>query len=297
MTSSPRQPAYLRRYSRMATRASGQVIAEYSTSFSLATRLLAQPVRSHICNLYAMVRIADEIVDGTATAAGVPADQVAKLLDEYESAVLAAPGRDFHTDPVLHAWAHTARQANIPHRYVTDFFAAMRRDLHQNTYTAATDLDEYVHGSAEVIGLMCLRIFLIDGNRIDDLAATEAAASRFGAALQKVNFLRDLREDSEKLGRQYFPCKEAGVLTDAEKSEIIAEIRADLSVAKQAIPALPGAARTGVLMAWLLFNDLADRLDAATVAQIRTQRIRVPAHVKARFGVQALAEAARMGLR
>ena len=297
MSAASRQPGYLRRYNRMAARSSAQVIAQYSTSFSLATRLLREPVRTHICNLYAMVRIADELVDGTAAEAGVTAVEIAALLDSYEEAVVAAPQRGFHVDPVLHAWADTARVANIPAEYVRDFFAAMRRDLHQSTYTADADLDEYVHGSAEVIGLMCLRIFLIDDKAAGEPAEIEDACRRFGAALQKVNFLRDLAEDSEKLGRQYFPTKRTGVLTDAEKDSIINDIREDLAVAKQAIPQLPGAARAGVLMAWLLFNELTDRLAAATVPKIQRTRIRVPAHVKARFGVQAVAEAARMGLR
>ena len=151
---------YLSRYDRMADQAAAQVIKQYSSSFSLATQVLDPETRRDIRNVYAVVRIADEIVDGT-TAEANECPETA--LDVYEELVLHAPQHRFHTDPVLHAWANTHRRCKLNDDHVRAFFASMRRDTQDGAgYSSfsAEDLGFYIYGSAEVIGLMCLDIFL-----------------------------------------------------------------------------------------------------------------------------------------
>lgn len=271
----------LGRYDAAAAAAANEVISAYSTSFALAGRLLRGNVRGDIRNLYAVVRIADEIVDGAAADAGLSSDEIAQALDDYEKAVLAAPQRAFHTDPVLHAFADTARRCRIQPDHLTAFFAAMRRDLVVTRYERA-ELNEYIYGSAEVIGLMCLSIFLEGAPATPRLID---GARRLGAAFQKVNFLRDIASDAESLGREYFP----NLATDADKDQIVAEIRADLSAAGAVIPELPDNARVGVAVAADLFADLTERVDAVSLAELRQRRISVPPHRKAVIAAKAVA--------
>lgn len=287
-TVAPRTTSWLRRYDAMSHAAAGEVIGAYSTSFSLASRLLPARERRDIRNLYAVVRIADEIVDGTAREAG--ADDIEKLLDDYERQVLAAPGTRFHTDPVLHAYAVTARRCGFSREHIEAFFASMRRDLRQTRYSEA-ELDRYVYGSAEVIGLLCLDVFLAD-REVAPAQRTEMedGARRLGAAFQKVNFLRDLSEDTEDLGRSYF--QSFGRIDDKAKSAIVAEIRADLAAAQHAIGLLPVAVRAAVLAAAKLFGELTDMIDAMPASTLHTTRVSVPAHRKALLTVQAAAQAA-----
>lgn len=275
-------PTMLERYDRMSERVAAQVIAHYSTSFSLATRFLAPRVRTDVRNLYAMVRIADEIVDGAAP------DSAAELLDAYESQVLDAPEKRFHTDPVIHAWANTARRCDLDPEHVRAFFASMRRDLTQSTYEAE-DLRDYVYGSAEVIGLMCVAAFVADDPVPDTVRAElDAGAQALGSAFQKVNFLRDLAEDREDLGRTYFPQLQDHPIDDAIKADLVTDIRSDLSKARRAIPLLPGTARGAVAAAEALFSELTDRIDATDAATLATMRISVPRHRKLYVTARAL---------
>lgn len=262
------------RYDLMCDRVAAQVIAQYSTSFSLATRFLAPRVRTDVRNLYAMVRIADEIVDGAAGA------DAAQLLDAYETQVLAAPAARFHTDPVLHAWANSARRCDFSAEHVTAFFASMRRDLNQSTYDPA-DFDAYVYGSAEVIGLMCVAAFVADEPVTDaQRAELDEGACALGAAFQKVNFLRDLAEDRDDLGRTYFPQLRGRGIDDAVKAELVDDIRADLARARRGIPLIPSSARGAVAAAEALFSELNERIDATPAATLATTRVSVPRHRK-----------------
>lgn len=285
---------FLDRYDRAAVRAAHEVILAYSTSFSLATRLLEKQVRTDIRNLYAMVRIADEIVDGTAQAAGMSAREAAETLDDYERVVLAAPERRFHVDPVLHAYALSARRCGFDPEHVVAFFSSMRRDLQQNTHDARS-FEDYVYGSAEVIGLLCLSAFLVD-HPVTDAGRTEleAGARSLGAAFQKINFLRDLAEDSGTLGRAYFPGLDHRELTEVHKTELIADIRKDLAHARTVIPRLPRSARTGVLAATELFTELTDRLDDLPAAELSTRRVSVPRRIKFAVLARAVAKAPRL---
>lgn len=275
----------------MSVKAARQVIGEYSTSFSLATNLLSSSVRTDIRNFYAVVRIADEIVDGTAATGGADA---ASLLDDYERQILAAPQSRFHVDPIVHAYAMTARRCHFPDEHVRAFFRSMRRDLDRTRLTE-TELDEYIYGSAEVIGLLCLNIFLVD----EDVAAAdrtrmEAGARALGAAFQKINFLRDIHEDYEDLGRVYFPGVDYSSFSDKDKDLLVADIRADLAAARQTIGLLPMQARVGVLVAADLFDQLTDQIEETPATELASRRISVAQPKKLAIAARALAKARRM---
>ncbi len=293
---------FLSRYDRMCDRAAAQVMLDYSTSFSLATRFLEPRARADIRNLYAVVRIADEIVDGTAEQAGCAG--LTSLLDTYEASALGALGAlgastsRFHTDPILHAWANTARRCQFDPDHVRAFFASMRRDLRQDSYAGDTaGFDDYVYGSAEVIGLLCLSVFLAD-HSVDDKQRQELerGAKALGSAFQKVNFLRDLAEDRGELGRSYFPALSGGQLTDAHKDELVADIRADLTRAAIALPLLPRAPRAAVAAAAALFTELTNLIDATPATEVAARRVSVPSHRKLYITARAAARSvARKG--
>ncbi|WP_042383442.1 phytoene/squalene synthase family protein [Corynebacterium glutamicum] len=267
----------------MSSKATATVIAHYSSSFTLASKLLSPKIRRDIEALYAMVRVADEVVDGAAAAAGCAPDAVAEILDNYERQVLLSLSVPFHTDPVIHAFGNTARKCGFEQAHIVAFFDSMRRDLSQTSYDP-TQLDEYIYGSAEVIGLMCLKIFLQDSTASpQDRATMEHGARRLGAAFQKVNFLRDLAEDREGLGRSYLP-----VFTEEMRDEIVTDIREDLDAARLSIPLLPFGARTGVRAATDLYGCLVDNLESASLEDLKNGRIRVPSMKKASLATKAM---------
>lgn len=269
-------------YDRCAADAAASVIAAYSTSFALATRLLGPRVRAGVRNVYALVRIADEIVDGAAETAGMPARTQRLLLDSYEAETLAATARGFSTDLVVHAFARTARECGIGPDLVRPFFASMRTDLDQRVHDVASH-EQYVYGSAEVVGLMCLRVFVSAGR---DTPVTPdpdliEGARRLGAAFQDINFLRDEADDRLRLGRDYLGVA-AGLTT---RDDVLRRIDADLDAAAATIPRLPADCRKAVTVAHGLFAELTDRLrtqDAQT-------RVSVPAPVKAAVAARAVA--------
>lgn len=296
--------ASLETFDRMSIKAAEKVITSYSTSFSFATHVLEPELRTDIRNLYAMVRTADEIVDGTAHAAGLTSAQTAKLLADYEREVLLAPTQRLHVDPVMHAYAISARRCHFKEEHVRAFFASMRRDVTSLTYDADKDYRDYIYGSAEVIGLMCLSAFLVkrpSSPYLEEAQATHPysqkdldtmseGARALGAAFQKVNFLRDWQEDAAHLGRHYFPGA-PHYLTDSFKHTVIVDIRADLAAALRAIPLLPGSATVGVAAAAELFTELTNILDAMSAAEIMERRASVPTTTKARIMARALIKA------
>ncbi len=192
-------------YTRAAEAAAAVVIRSYSTSFGLATRLLPSRQRRHVQNIYALVRVADEVVDGVAAEAGLDPVSTAASLDALENEVEAALGSGYSTDLIVHAFARTARATGFGVELSAPFFASMRADIVEVEHTPES-FATYVYGSAEVVGLMCLAAFL-EGRRVtvsrrDEL---QRGARALGAAFQKVNFLRDLAADFRTLGRSYFP--------------------------------------------------------------------------------------------
>lgn len=198
-------PTALQRYSATASSSARVVITRYSTSFSLACRMLGSPAREHISNVYALVRLADEVVDGVAREAGLKAQEVAAALEQLEAETEAALASGYSTNMIVHAFACTARSQGITTELTRPFFASMRSDLLVTRHDDAT-LQGYIYGSAEVVGLMCLAVFrCMPDAPAGHEAQTETAARRLGAAFQKVNFLRDLATDTSELGRSYFP--------------------------------------------------------------------------------------------
>lgn len=285
----PRPTTRLGLYDATAEAASGVVIDRYSTSFGLASRLLAKDTREHIRNVYALVRVADEVVDGPATEAGLDPALARTVLDELEADTERAIALGFSVNPVVHAFARTARTTGFGPELTRPFFASMRMDLEQTEHDEAS-FTTYVYGSAEVVGLMCLRAFVYRAGRptFDDSVLVDGARA-LGAAFQKVNFLRDLHADFEVLGRSYFPGVEVRTFDEATKDRLVADVQADLDRAALTIRLLPADAQKAVGLAHGLFQELNDRIAATPANLLITTRVRVPNPVKARLAAQVLA--------
>ncbi|WP_220451342.1 phytoene/squalene synthase family protein [Nocardioides dongkuii] len=265
----------------MADASAALVIDAYSSSFGMASRLLSEPVRSHVRNVYALVRVADEIVDAPRPDQ-VPAQQ-RTALDTLEEETVGAMQSGSSSNLVVHAFARTARACDVDTSLVAPFFASMRTDLERTEHDEES-LAAYVYGSAEVVGLMCLRAFLVEDprrtSRYDDLAP---GARRLGAAFQKVNFLRDLGEDAHLLGRRYLPGLDPARMDARARDRWLDDIDGDLAAAADVVPRLPRSSRLAVCAAHDLFAELSARLRATPAPEIARRRVRVPHAVKARM--------------
>jgi phytoene/squalene synthetase len=269
-------------YDRVAEETASIVIHRYSTSFGLASRLLGAGVRQHVENIYALVRIADEIVDGGADIDTVAA---ARALNELEVETEQAMETGFSSNLVVHAFALTARDVDFGAELTSPFFESMRMDLSQKQHDQES-FERYVYGSAEVVGLMCLRAFL-HGETVTDADRFETGARALGAAFQKVNFLRDLAADFTTLGRSYFPDVAVETFDEATKTRLLDDIDADLAVSAAVVPDLPKSSRRAVALAQSLFAELSARLRATPARELVAARIRVPNPVKARLALAA----------
>jgi phytoene/squalene synthetase len=285
------------RYDAVAQEASARVISGYSTSFGLACRLLHEDVRRHVRIVYALVRLADEVVDGPV--ASDDPDRAGELLDRLEQEVTDALRDGYSTNLVVHAFGLTARSCGIDSGLVAPFFASMRADLSVREHDALS-LERYVYGLAEVVGLMCLKVFLANAGagrppsgRADGYDDLAPGARRLGAAFQKVNFLRDLTDDHRRRGRCYLPGVDPTHLTEADKHRLLDDVDADLAAAAPAVRLLPPGSRRAVAVAHALFAELAHRLRAAPADQVMAERVRVPAPVKARVVLTTLARESR----
>ena len=280
-------------YLSTAEHAAEMVIARYSTSFGWATRLLHGVVRSRTRSVYALVRVADEIVDGAASGCGQDPQQVREALDDYERRTEQALATGFSTDLVIHAFAHAARASGIGTELTRAFFASMRMDLCTAEHSPES-FDRYVYGSAEVVGLMCLHIFTTDEHDSPVAPSTPLidGARCLGAAFQKVNFLRDLQADADDRGRAYFPGVQPQQLSDHDRDRLVDDIDVDLAAASRVIGALPDSSRDAVQVAHDLFAELSRRLRATPAAHLRAARVRVPDRRKAAIIARALATGA-----
>jgi phytoene/squalene synthetase len=262
-------------YSRVAERSASLVIREYSTSFGLASRILSAGSRQHIDNVYALVRLADEIVDGVAVEAGLTTTEAGQQLDALESDTYRAMETGYSTNLIVHAFALTARDVKIHKDIVEPFFTSMRMDLSDRVYTQES-FDTYVYGSAEVVGLMCLAVFIRDEKPDPETARTLYNGARaLGAAFQKVNFLRDLAADVDDLGRSYFPGVTIAAFTEEDKHRLCDDISDDLNSAARTIPLLPRDAARAVALAHGLFGRLNARIRATSAETVKSTRIRV----------------------
>ncbi len=282
----------LARYTAAAESSAARVISAYSTSFGWSTRLLPNATAKQIRNIYALVRVADEIVDGAAAEAfeGLSSEhrQPEALLDELEAETYRALADGFSTNLVVHAFAHTARQVGIERDIIEPFFASMRMDLHATEHDQAS-FEAYVYGSAEVVGLMCLKAFVAQGSYTAEQHKTMVDGARaLGSAFQKVNFLRDLAADFKKLGRSYFPQVNVASFNQNQKAKLVADIDADLLVSARTLPLLPRGARKAVAAAQMFFAALNDRISNTSAEKLIETRISVPNSVKLWILVKAL---------
>lgn len=275
-------------YDRVAEQTASRIIREYSTSFGMAARLLGAGVRQDVENIYGLVRLADEIVDGVAAYAGVSEQEIRCLLDELEEETEAAMKRGYSTNLVVHAFALTARRTGIETDLTRPFFKSMRTDITRMTHTPKS-FDDYVYGSAEVVGLMCLKAFLVGMDLTSEENDTFVTGARkLGAAFQKVNFLRDLSADVDALGRSYFPGINIATFTEADKQRLVEDIDADLAVSGAIVPLLPASSRKAVALAQNLFAELNRRIARTPAAELKHTRVSVPTLVKVRLALAAL---------
>lgn len=277
----------LDRYADAAEASSATVIARYSTSFGAAARLLDAETRRRIRSVYALVRVADEVVDGSAAEAGLTDRELHEVLDGLESDTERAMARGYSANLVVHAFAKVARETGFGTELTRPFFASMRRDLDPAPF-APDEIGPYIHGSAEVVGLMCLAAFLV-GEPVDDerRARLERGAIHLGAAFQKINFLRDLAVDWRTLGRNYFPGVDPDAFTEEDKTAILDDIDRDLDIARDALPELPRRARSAVAATHGLFGSLTARCRATPASEIMATRIRVPDGEKLAIAVRS----------
>ena len=244
------------------------VTKNYSTSFSLATKMLSTSIRAHIYNIYGFVRFADEIVD---TFHEYPK---ADLLNKFESDYYVALEQGISLNPILNAFVHTVKRFHITDDLVQAFLKSMRDDLTKKEYTSEEEYKAYIYGSADVVGLMCLRVF-VDGNE-EEYERLKEPAMRLGSAFQKVNFLRDLKDDIEGLNRSYFPNVDLTALNATSKEVIIKDIEADFDFAfNNGILKLPVEAKFGVFMAYRYYKKLLNKLKATPSSEIMDRRIRI----------------------
>jgi len=251
---------------------SRNVTKSYSTSFSSAVRMLAPGIRQDIYNIYGFVRFADEIVDSFHDY-----DKVV-LFDLFESDLQKAFDNKISLNPVLNAFQHTVLKYNIPTALVASFMKSMKMDLTKKEYHTREEYQDYIFGSADVVGLMCLKVFVKgDDAKYEDL---KNAAMRLGSGLQKVNFLRDLKADFEGLERSYFPDANLNQLDEHSKNAIIQEIESDLKAGFEGILKLPIEAKFGVYTAYIYYKKLLSKLKNTPSAEIKNTRIRVPNYQK-----------------
>lgn len=249
------------------------VTQSYSTSFASATKMLAPVIRQDIYNIYGFVRFADEIVDSFHDF------NKAVLFDRFEQDLEYALKDKISLNPILNAFQETVHKYDIDPDHIGSFMKSMRLDLTKSDYLTDHEYKEYIYGSADVVGLMCLTVF-VQGDKAQYESLKESAMS-LGSAFQKVNFLRDLKADFEGLSRTYFPNTNLLELDEISKRRIIAEIEEDFLKGLAGINKLPVEAKFGVYTAYRYYRKLLTKLKKVPSAEIKNTRVRVPDYVKA----------------
>lgn len=248
------------------------VTETYSTSFSLATKMLAPSIRPDIYNIYGFVRFADEIVDTFHDYAKE------ELLNKFQEDLDAALKDKISLNPILNSFQHTYHKYDIPYHLISSFMNSMRMDLTKSAYKTNEEYKEYIYGSADVVGLMCLKVFVRgDVTKYEHL---KESAMALGSAFQKVNFLRDLKADFEGLNRAYFPTTNLRELDEVSKTRITEEIKEDFQKGYEGILQLPNEAKFGVYTAYKYYNKLLKKLQNTPSTEIKNARIRVPNYQK-----------------
>lgn len=248
------------------------ITKNYSTSFYTASLFFPKEIRKAIFGIYGFVRFADEIVDT------FHQYQKKELLEKFETDLKHALDNGISLNPVLHTFVLIVKNYNIDYHLINAFLQSMQKDLHITGYATTPDIDEYIYGSAEVVGLMCLRVFCNGNSKEYD--KLQPYAKRLGAAFQKVNFIRDLNADIFELNRTYFPDITNNNFTDNVKYQIIEDIEKDFSEARKGIKIMPQSVRPAVYIAYLYYIKLLKKIKKTPADVILKKRIRVSDFMK-----------------
>jgi len=268
----------IEKFYKVSNKCSEITTTEYSTSFSSAIRLLHYDLQQPIYNIYGFVRFADEIVDT------FHQFDKTSLLADFKKETYAAIERGISLNPILNSFQQTVNKYRIAHELVGAFFHSMEMDLSQKTYDTK-NFNEYVYGSAETVGLMCLYIFC--EGRKELYEKLKASAQSLGAAFQKVNFLRDIKADYNGLSRMYFPGCDFNNFTEKDKKRIEADIYKDFKTAYTGILKLPLKSRFGVYVAYKYYLSLFKKIKNLEPARVLEARIRIPDYKKAMIVLRA----------
>ena len=248
------------------------VTKTYSTSFSMATKMLSNSIRQDIYNIYGFVRLADEIVDSFHD---YPKKE---LFSKFEKDLEISLRNKISLNPILNSFQYTYHKYDIDYELVSSFIDSMRLDLSKSKYKTEEEYKNYIYGSADVVGLMFLKVFVKgDRKKYDEL---KNSAMSLGSAFQKVNFLRDLKADFDDLNRTYFPNTDLDNLDENSKQNIIIDIENDFSEGLKGIKLLPIEAKFGVFMAYRYYSQLLKKLKKTPALEIKNTRIRVPNYKK-----------------
>ncbi|WP_347174477.1 phytoene/squalene synthase family protein [Polaribacter uvawellassae] len=255
-------------FDQVSSNCSELVTKNYSTSFSLAVKMLSPKIRKDIYNIYGFVRFADEIVDS------FHQYNKEKLINKFEADYYEAIEDGISLNPILNAFQQTVFRYHISDDLIQAFLQSMKADLNKTEYSTKEEYDSYIYGSADVVGLMCLKVF-VNGDR-EKFEALKKPAMRLGSAFQKVNFLRDLKDDIEGLERSYFPNVDLKTLDNESKNQIIKEIEEDFEIAfKEGILKLPVEAKFGVYVAYRYYKRLLKKLKQTPSSKIMETRVRI----------------------
>ena len=261
-------------YNSVSQKTSKLITNEYSTSFSFSSMLLSKNIRPAIYSIYGLVRLADEIVDSFHSYN--KADLLKKLKRDYSDAI----NDRISVNPVLNSFQDVYHRYNFEPDLVESFFNSMEMDLDSRDYDQRL-YSEYIYGSAEVVGLMCLKVF-VNGDQ-DKYERLKESAKKLGAAFQKVNFLRDMEYDNNLLGRTYFPDIDFSNITDSEKNKIISEIEKDFDDSLYGIKNLDRDSFLGVYVAYKYYRELLNKIKRVNLSRLKEERIRISNFKKARL--------------
>jgi phytoene synthase len=255
----------------ISRKSSKMVTNAYSTSFSLGIRFLAKKFHNPIYAIYGFVRFADEIVDS------FHEYNKPELLDEFRNETYKSIERGISLNPILNNFQQVVNEYRIDRWHIDTFLKSMEMDLHDTQYDQQ-GYEEYILGSAEVVGLMCLKVFVEgDEDRYNEL---KYYAMKLGSAFQKINFLRDFNADLQGLGRMYFPQLRTHEFTEEIKREIEADTRKDFELGYEGIKRLPKNARFGVYVAYKYYSNLLDKICSMPPQRIMQERVRIPDNQK-----------------
>jgi len=254
-------------FDNLSTDISAITTKRYSTSFSLGIKFLAKDLQAPIYNIYGFVRFADEIVDS------FHGFQKEELLKEFKADTHKAIERGISLNPILNSFQETVNKYAIPTHLIDTFLHSMEMDLTKEFYNQEK-YEQYILGSAEVVGLMCLKVFVRGDEK--EYERLTSSAMKLGSAFQKINFLRDLKADFHELGRTYFPGVDLKQFNDVIKKEIEADIEKDFAAGYQGILELPKNARFGTYMAYIYYYKLFKKIKETPAQVVLNERIRIP---------------------